>query len=884
MSKGRQRRASRRTGAAATRPARTSGRVPVSVSPWVNLLGQARVAARRGDWAHAAGLYQRVVEQKPDQLEAIEGLGTAALQQGQPVRAVEWLVRARRGGPESARLHGLLARAQRESGATLDAIASSQRALGLEPRSVALWLELARAQLDASKPDAALISAVRAIEIERDSAAAWYTSSRALAAAGRLPEALHAVRQALAKDPQSGEAHLFEGELLERTGGPLAALASYTVAALLRETRDAGRERAALAVAALPAGDDTAALDAEVVLALELGRARGRGTDVELQAALGLARRLCERSRAATAVACYEYALGLGAAAGVRRELAEALHGIGQRERARAHLLDALESDPDVATYRLLGEWLASDLRFDAGEATWQRLLAQCPDDVVALVNLGVAAQRMGRPSEATRLQRRAIALRPDLIQPHINLAAALCDQGLLPQANAAHQQALAIDPLRWAVRSNVLVNAHFEANLNPEALLAQHREFGRALAEHVGLARREHPNGRDPERRLRIGYVSPDLNEHPVSHFLEPVLREHDRGAFEVYCYSDVARPDAITTRLRHYPDVYRPCAALDDEALTERIRGDQIDILVDLAGHGLNNRLAVFARKPSPVQVSWLGYFDSTGLDAMDYRVGDLHSIPDGAERYFVERVVRLPRSATCFLPRQSPEVSAPPSVTLGRVTFGCFSNPAKINRDAAAVFGRILRGVPNSALRLKYHTFRDPGIIGRFERWFAEEGIARDRLQFQGHTPLEQYLEAYAEVDIALDPFPYSGETTALHALWMGVPIVALEGRTVVERLASRVLRVAELEAWVARSVDEYVRIALRLAADPAALVHARQSLRDRLRASPLLDHRGVTQDLEAAYRDMWRSWCVGAGSRPNAGVERSPGEERAAALAL
>jgi predicted O-linked N-acetylglucosamine transferase (SPINDLY family) len=832
----------------------------VSVSPWVNLLGQARVAARRGDWAQAVDLYQRVLALAPDPLEALEGLGVAALEQEQPARAVEWLTRARRRGADGARLWGLLARAQRESGAPADAIASSEKALAHEPRNAAFWLELARAQLDASRPEAALASAVRAIEIERDSAVAWCMSSRALAALGRLPEALHAVRQALARDPRRGEAHLVEGALLERSAGASAAMTSFAVAALLPETGAAGREQLER-VAAL-AHTPGAELEAEAALALAL--AREPGSETEVDAAIALARRARQQQRAASAVVCYEHALRSRVDASLRRELAEALWSIGQGERAQAQLLEALEAGPDVEMYRLLGEWLANDLRFDAGEAAWQRLLAACPEDVVALVNLGVAAQRMGRPSEATRLHRRAIGLRPDLIQPYINLAAASCDQGLLAQANAAHQQALAIEPQRWAVRSNMLVNAHFEAHINPEALLAQHRELGQALSELVGPVRLEHSNARDPERRLRIGYVSPDLNEHPVSHFLEPVLREHDRGAFEIYCYSDVQRPDAVTARLRHYPNVYRACAGVDDEALAERIRADQIDILVDLAGHGLNNRMAVFARKPSPVQVTWLGYFDTTGLTAMDYRIGDVHSIPSGAERYFVERVVRLPRSATCFLPRQSPEISPPPSASSGRVTFGCFSNPAKINRDTAAVFGRILRGVPGSVLRLKYHTFRDPGVIGRFERWFAEEGIARDRLQFQGFTPLEQYLAAYGEIDIALDPFPYSGETTALHALWMGVPIVCLEGRTVVERLASRVLRVAALDDWVARSIDEYVRIALRLASNPVALAHARHGLRDLLRATPLLDHRGVTRDLEAAYRSMWRTWCASAGS--------------------
>ena len=851
MSKGRQRKVSRRT----TTPSRpASVRVPVSVSPWVAELAQARVAARRGDSEHAARLFRRVIEQKPGQPEALEGLGVATLALGHPARAVEWLARALRAAPESARVLGWLGRAQRESGALAESIVSYRRALVLEPSKVALWLELAQAQLAASQAEAALASAVHAIGLERGSSPAWQMSSRALAAVGRFPEALHAVRQALANDPRSGEAHLFEGALLERAGATDAALVSYAVASWLPETRAAGREHAARLAGTLPEVPEP-----QATLARELSAAE-RADPTLAQRALELARQLSE-PRAATAVACYEHALGLGADASIRRELAEALWRTGQRERAQAQLLEVLETGPDVAAYRSLAEWLANDLRFDAGEAAWQRLLTQCPEDVVALVNLGVAAQRMGRPSEATRLQRRAIALRPDLIQPHINLAAALCDQGLLAQANAAHERALAIDPQRWAVRSNRLVNAHFDAHINPEELLAQHRELGRALRDCIGPAQSRHDNDRDPARRLRIGYVSPDLNDHPVSHFLEPVLREHDRSAFEVYCYSDVARPDAVTARLRQCPDVYRACAGMEDDALAERIRADRIDILIDLAGHGLNNRLPVFARKPSPVQATWLGYFDTTGLDSVDYRIADAASIPAGAERYFVERVMRLPRSATCFLPRQSPEVAPLPCLSSGRITFGCFSNPAKINRDTAAVFGRILRGVPGSVLRLKYHTFRDPGIIGRFERWFAEEGVARDRLQFQGHTPLDQYLAAYAEVDIALDPFPYSGETTALHALWMGVPIVSLEGRTVVERLASRVLRVARLDDWVARSIDEYVRIALRLAGDREALVQARGGLRQTLRESPLLDHRGVTRDLEAAYREMWRRWCAG-----------------------
>ncbi|MEY2929393.1 MAG: hypothetical protein RL033_142, partial [Pseudomonadota bacterium] len=689
---------------------------------------------------------------------------------------------------------------------------------------------------------------------------AWHLSARAFSAGGKLSEALRAERQALSKNPWLGDAHLSEGQLLERSGSPDAALISYFVASTLTNnppaTSAAAREQLARLLPVLSAGNEARA--SEVLLVLDLA------TERRAERALALGRVLREQQRHAAAILCFELALSLAPDIEVCRELAEALFHLGQRERAQLRVLQGLDLEPrDVHSYRLISAWLASDLRFCGSETRWQTLLAHCPDDVVALVNLGAAAQRMGRPSEAVPLQRRALQLRPDLIEPYINLAAALSDQGTVQEAALAHRQALAIDPTRWAVHSNLLLNAHFDPELSPEAMLAKHRELGRALSEWLGPVQRKFLNGPDPGRRLRLGYVSPDFNDHPVAHFLEPVLREHDPRAYEVFCYSDVARPDAVTARLREYASVYRSCAGDTDEALAELIRMDEIDILVDLAGHGLHNRLPVFARKPSPVQVSWLGYFDTTGLDAMDYRIADLHSVPPGAERYFVENVVRLPRSATCFLPRLSPEPAPPPCHSHGHISFGCFSNPSKISRDVAAVFGRILRNVAHSRLVLKYHTFADPGIIARFARWFAEEGIARDRIVFQGHSPLEQYLGAFAEVDVALDPFPYSGETTALHTLWMGVPLVALEGRTVAQRLASRVLRVAELHDCVARSVDEYVRIAERLAADPAGLASTRRTLRQRLEASPLLDHRGFTRELEAAYRGMWARWCQSVG---------------------
>jgi protein O-GlcNAc transferase len=850
MSKGQKRRAAR---PGTARSARTSGpRKPMSVSPWVSLLAQARAAASRSQWDAAVPLYERVVRERPDQLEALEALGVAALRRKQPAQALAWLSRAKRGAPQSARLLALLGRAQRSAGLLSEAIETYRKALALDAAQVALWLDLASSELEAGELPAALSSALRATELERGLAAGWQLASRILGAAGRVGEALAAARQALARNPWSAESHLLEAELLERSGAASAALLAWHAAALLPE----GNSQARTAIERL--SNLLGGADSELALL----RARLDGVH---GAGLELARWLAAHERPATAVAFLQAELSLTPDLELLAELATLLWQLGQRDRAERCLLRALELAPgDVATYQRLGAWLALESDFPgatpADQARWQRLLGECPDDVVALVNLGAAAQRSGRPSDAVPLLRRAVRLAPQQIEPYINLAAALCDLGAPQEANAAHRQALALDPARWAVQSNLLLNAHFTAHQNPEALLAEHQSYARALSEWLGPVQALHDHDADPERRLRIGYVSPDFHEHPIAHFLEPVLREHDRRRFEIHCYSDVAHPDAITRELRKHAAVYQECAGETDEALAARIRADRIDVLVDLCGHGLGNRLPVFARKPSPVQASWLGYFDTTGLAQIDYRIADEHSVPPGAERFWVERILRLPRSANCFQPRFSPDPAPPPCASRSFITFGCFSNPTKISRDAAAIFGRVLRGVPKSRLILKYHTCTDPGIVARFVRWFAEEGIGRDRIEFQGHAPFDRYLRAFAEIDIALDPFPYSGETTALHTLWMGVPVVALEGKTLAERLASRVLRVAGLQDWVAHTREDYVSIALGLAERSSELATTRCNLRARLLASPLLDHAGVTRDLEAAYREMWRTWCA------------------------
>jgi protein O-GlcNAc transferase len=669
-----------------------------------------------------------------------------------------------------------------------------------------------------------------------------------------VQEAPDAAREASSSHLSLGPAQLNEGAALYRSGHLGDAVACYWVATTLASSRNAAASHLSLVLS--DPRCQGAASPPEVGLVQRLLTAPD---DVLTMRRLGTLQ--LQKKRWATAIGCFERALELAPSATAYHELGALFWGLGQAQLAQARFLRAFEcADVDVHTYGRLEAWLSGQPGFSVAGPCWRAILERCPDHVATLVNWGVTLQLQRLPSEAERLHRRALRLDPNCLPAHINLGSALCDQGRFPEASAVYRRGQQLDPLCAQLASNLLFSLHFDPSLSPETILAEHVQFGQRFGEALSRHARSFVRDRDPERPLRIGYVSADFRSHPVADFLEPVLAAHDRRAVEVYAYSDAPCPDAVTARLAGLVSHFIPCAGWPDAQLAERIRADPIDILVDLAGHTGNNRLLVFARKPSPIQVSWLGYFDTTGLTAIDYRIADEHSVPEAAERFFVERIVRLPRSANCFLHPESPEPAPAPCLRRGHVTLGCFNNPAKVTRGVVATFARILSQLPASRLILKYGTFDDPVLRDQYLRWFAEEGIAPGRIDLQGHSALPEFLASFAHIDVALDPFPHSGETTALHTLWMGVPLVALEGVTLVQRLASRVLRVAGLKEWVAHTTDEYVAIALSLARDPERLSSLRAGLRDRLKASPLLDHAGVTRELEAAYRKMWRRWCA------------------------
>ena len=365
------------------------------------------------------------------------------------------------------------------------------------------------------------------------------------------------------------------------------------------------------------------------------------------------------------------------------------------------------------------------------------------------------------------------------------------------------------------------------------------------------------------PPRRLRLGYVSPDFVHHAVSYFFEPVLTARDPAAFEVFCYSDAPVADAVTQRLRAASDGWRDIAGLSDERVAELVRADRIDILVDLAGHTARNRLLVFARKPAPVQVTWLGYPNTTGLAAIDFRLTEAVSDPLGlTEAWHSEELVRLPGTFSCYAPPpESPPVNALPALAAGQVTFGCFNNLAKVTPPALALWARVLREVAGSRLFLKSPGLADLETVARLREEFALHGIPADRLEFSGaELSVAAHLSLYHRVDVALDTFPYNGTTTTCEALWMGVPVVTLAGATHVSRVGASLLTHLGAPEWIGDAPEAYVARCRGLAADLPRLAVLRSGLRERMRGSPLCDAAGFTRGLEDALRAIWRRPAV------------------------
>lgn len=552
---------------------------------------------------------------------------------------------------------------------------------------------------------------------------------------------------------------------------------------------------------------------------------------------LNLGQLRAERGETAQAIAALRHALQVDPANGAARlGLASAL-------------LDAAKSGPDGAT--------ASAEAVSLLEAACQKT----PEPSRARFLLAKALANCGRWTEAVAHLEALAAAHPEAAEVRNALANGLSRLGRPVDAIREYRATFRLAPGFHHALTSVLGTLNAVPNVSREEVLAAHREWAENVAAPLYPGPRRFANSRDPARRLRVGYVSPDLRRHPVGTMFAPVLERHDPARIETFCYYNYPRADAMTQRMRRAAHHWRDIAALDDDAVARLIDEDRIDILVDLVGHTQHTRLPVFARKPAPVQVSWLGYFNTTGLATMDYFVTDPTSSPSGQEAGFVEKLVRLPATRFCFEPPDyMPEVNALPAAHRGCVTFACLNNIAKLNAGVLDLWARILEAVPDSRLLLQASALGDPRFQHDFRAMAARRGIPPERLELRRFVPVEQAALTYHEVDVALDPFPFCGGMTSLDALWMGVPVVTLPQAMIAGRQTASMLVNLAMPELIAPDEASYVAIAVGLARDLDRLAAIRAGLRERFRNSPLAAYERFTRDLEHAYREMWRAWLA------------------------
>jgi predicted O-linked N-acetylglucosamine transferase (SPINDLY family) len=732
-----------------------------------------------------------------------------------------------------------------EQGCVEEAIAAYRRALELDPNSAASRNNLGNALNSLGRFGEALIQFQRALEMKPDYPEAHNNLGNVLRGLGRFDEAMAAYRQAIHFNPQFAKAHNNLGAARMECGQTREAIASC---------------RRALEIAP----DYPEAWN-------NLGNA------------------LRDLGQLEEASASFRQALHL------RPDFAEASNNLGvvladqgKFDEAEAACRRAIEIRTDyLEAYNSLGNLLGSRGRLADAETAYRRALALNPHYAEAHGNLGAVLAQLGRLDEARAVLQQALELEPGAPSAHCNLANVLKDQGCIDEAVAAFRRSHELAPRNPEAHSNLIYALLLQPGVDEDVIAEEcarwNREFVQPLLHGIAAC----PNDRDPDRRLRIGYVSPDLREHVVGRNVLPLFKHLDRQTFEIICYSGAINPDSLTAEFRRRSDVWRETIGLSNDAVAAMIRADAIDILVDLSQHTASNRLPIFARRPAPVQVSFAGYPAPTGLETIEYRISDKwlegdfrlpiadcrlressarskmtetsarHPYPDDGH----ERVYLLD-SFWCYDPLGVDLGPGElPADLHGRITFGCLHNFCKVNGPQLKLWARVLAEVENSRLVL----LTVPGRHRqRTVEFLAREGVAPERVEFVDPRPRREYLELYRRLDIVLDTFPYNGHTTALDALWMGVPIVSLAGHTRVSRGGLSMLTNLGLPELAARSEEEYLAAAVHLARDLPRLREWRSTLRARLECSVLMDAPRFALQIEAAYRTMWREWCSGRAS--------------------
>ena len=771
-----------------------------------------------GRLQEAEQLYRQILAQQPEHSGALNHLGLIAHQAGQSDTAVDLIRRAIAIKPNYAEAHNGLGNVLKDKGQLDEAIAAYRQGIALRPNSAGLHNNLGIVLHKKGELDGAIAAYRRTVALQPNHAHAYSNLGIALNERGQLHEAIAATRQAIALRPDFAGAYINLGIILKQAGQLDEAIAAYRQAIALRP--------------------DHVGAHSNLGIALE------------------------EKGKLDEAIAAHRQAIAHGSNnADAHYNLGCVLANKGQLDEAIVVYRRTIALRPNYAqAHNNLGVELNKKGELDEAVTAYRQAIALAPNYAEAHSNLGTSLTNRGQFDEAVAAYCQAIALRPTLAEAHVSLGTVLKERGQIDAAIAACQQAIAIRPNYPKALSNLALTMHYHPACDAQAIAEEHRRWNRQHAEPLRKLIPSFGNDRNPDRRLRIGYVSPDFRGHAVAPMALPLLVCRDRENFEVFCYAEVLIPDAMTESFRAQADQWRSTIGLSDEQVANLIRRDQIDILVDLAGHTAGNRLLVFARKPAPVQITWLGYPNSTGVAAIDYRMTDAYADPPGfSDTLHSERLIRLPQTNWIYQPPENCPEPSQRSVS-GSMRFGCFNNFAKVTEPMMKVWARILASVADSTLLLKAKALISPDIQQYVRRIFQSEGISPERLELMGwEESAVNHLALYNQIAIALDPFPYNGTATTCEALWMGVPVITLAGKTHVSRVGVSLLSNLGLTELIAESSEDYIRIAVELANDLPRQRNLHSTLRQQMEQSPLRDAPKFARNVEAAYRRMWQAWC-------------------------
>ena len=776
------------------------------------------IAAQRGDFPHAETQLRRALELQPDYLEAHYNLGNLLRQTRRLPEAEASYRRALELKPDFAEAHSNLSDVLQELGRMGEAEASLRRTLQLRPDYADKHCSLGNVLHALGRTGEAEASYRRALELKPDYAEAHSNLGVVLNDLGRLDEAETSLRRALQLKPDYAEAHYNLANTLKALGRFDAAETSYRRA-----------------------------------LQLKPDFADAHGNLGNILMALG---------RLGEAEASYRQALQ------IRPNYAEShynlgviLNDLGRLDEAEASYRRALEINPDyAAAHSNLGGVLDDLGRLDEAEASYRRALQIKPDYVYAHYNLGITLQNRDRLDEADASYRRALQIKPDYAEPYNNLGSTLQKRGQLADAAACFRRALEIKPDYDVTHSNLIFTLDMMTGEDPASLHEERKRWNAAHAARLHQ-QRTYSNVPDSERRLRIAYVSADFRvHHSASRVFGGMLTQYDRSQFDVFAYSNSKKKDDKFTGLfRQGVTVWRDIVGLPDEAVAEMIREDRIDILVDLSGHSEGNRLLVFARKPAPIQITAWGYATGTGMAAMDVFFTDPVMVPPQEKQYFSEEVRYLPSVVGAFFNEPFPDVNGLPALSDGIITFGSLNRLTKISAEAYRVWAEVLLAVPRSRLLLKTPELNDAAIRERVVGHFTQAGVAAERIIMQGKSSWHEHMQAYNQIDLALDPFPHGGGVTALEGLIMGVPMITLRWPTMVGRLSASIMTTLALTDWIAETEEAYVKLAMQKASDLQSLAALRQQLRSVFNSSVIGDQVAYARAVEQEYRQLWREWC-------------------------